>query len=235
MGTESWVCGPDWSTVPSCCHMHVFDAKYTIKSKHWSGKSCVATWKHWGSSDSCSSHLLQLWPKLCQREMQHAWFSWIFMGYYRKYNVSVWSHHFQRHSLRISRVITYIISSEVTVNLSDYSNSQRNGPVGQQAAIRRLTQLLLAAADPSPYSLDAVRLGPLVRAAAAAGGGQQPGTSLGEPRLGGGQQEQHQYQTPRQQRDANAGRKHCPTAGSHLSCTPASSHPISPPWSFQGV
>lgn len=118
-------------------------------------------------------------------------------------------------------------------SISNYSNSQCDCPVGQQTDIRKFGQLFLAAADPFTHSLDAVRLGALVRAAAAAGGGEQPGASLGEPRLGGGQEEQHQYQTPRQQRDANAGRKHCPSAGSHLSCTPASSHPISPPWSFQ--
>lgn len=86
---------------------------------------------------------------------------------------------------------TYIISTEVTHNLPDCSNSQSNGPVGQQVAIRRFTQLLLGAADLAPHSLDAVRFGPLVRAAAAAGGGEQVGASLGEPRLGGGQQEQH--------------------------------------------
>lgn len=77
-----------------------------------------------------------------------------------------------------------------------------------------------------------MRLGPLVGAAAAAGGGQQAGTSSGEGGPGLGQQEQHQYQAPRQQRDANARRKHCPLAGCHLSCTAASSHPISPAWSF---
>ena len=118
----------------------------------------------------------------------------------------------------------------VTVNLSD---SQSNCPVGHQARVRGLGQLLLGAADPSAQSLGAVRFGALVRAAAAAGGREQPGTGLGEPRPGGGKQQQHQYHTPRQQRDANAGRKHCPSAGSHLSCTPASSHPISPPWSAQ--
>lgn len=78
----------------------------------------------------------------------------------------------------------HVISSEGTVNSSD---SQSDCPVGEQAGIRRFSQLLLAAADPSAQSLDAVRLGPLVRAAAAAGGGEQPGTSPGEPRLGGGQ------------------------------------------------
>ena len=144
---------------------------------------------------------------------------------------SAWSH---RSSGSSGVIRTYIISTEVTHNLPDCSNSQSNGPVGQQAAIRGFTQLLLAAADPFPHGRDAVRFGPLVRAAAAAGGGEQAGASLGEPRLGGGQQEQHQYQTPRQQRDANAGRKHCPSAGSHLSCTPASSHPIPPPWSSRG-
>lgn len=125
--------------------------------------------------------------------------------------------------------------SRVTAIYFRCFNSQSNGPVGQQAAIRRFSQLLIAAADLSPRSLDGVRFGSIVRAAAAAGRGEQAGTSLGEPRLRGGQQEQHQYQTPRQQRDANAGRKHCPSAGSHLSCTAASSHPISPPWGFQGA
>lgn len=113
-------------------------------------------------------------------------------------------------------------------------NSQGDGPVGEQAAVRGLRQLLFAAGHPSPQGLgSAVRLGPLVGAAAAAGGGEQAGTSPGDDWPGLGQQEQqHQYQAPRQQRDANAGRKHCPSAGSHLSCTAASSHPISPPWSF---
>lgn len=79
------------------------------------------------------------------------------------------------------------------------SHSQSGGSVGEQAGIREFKQLLFAAADPSAHSLGAVRFGELVRAAAAAGGGEQPGASLGEPWLGGGQQEQHQYQTPRQQ------------------------------------
>lgn len=114
---------------------------------------------------------------------------------------------------------------------SKCSNSQSDGSVGQQAGIRKFSQLPLAAADPDPHSLDAVQFGALFRAAAATGGGEQPRASLVEPR----QQEQHQYQTPRQQRDANTGRKHCPSAGSHLSCTPASNHPISAAWSFQWV
>lgn len=87
-----------------------------------------------------------------------------------------------------------------------FLDSQSDGPVGQQAAIRRFSELLFAAADPFPQRLDAVRFGPLVRAAAAAGGGEQAGAALGEPRLGGGQQEQHQDHTPE---DANAGSKHC--------------------------
>lgn len=118
--------------------------------------------------------------------------------------------------------------------LSDFFNSQIDGPIRQETGLGRLQQVLLAAADPSPHSLDSVRLGPLVRATAGAGGGEQPGTRLGESRLGGAQQQkQHQYQTLRQQRDAKTGHIHCPSAESHLSCIAASSHPISLPWSSQ--
>lgn len=98
------------------------------------------------------------------------------------------------------------------------TDSQSYGPVGHQAGVRGLSQLLAAAADPLPRGLDP--------AAAAAGGGQQAGAGLAQPRLGGGQeQQQHQHQAPRQHRDAT---KHCPRAGCHLSCAPASSHPIPP-------
>lgn len=73
-----------------------------------------------------------------------------------------------------------------------------------------------------------MRLRPLVSATAGVGGGEQPGTRLGESRLGCAQQQkQHQYQTHRQQRDAKTGRIHCPLAESHLSCIATFSHPIS--------
>ncbi|MEQ2267043.1 hypothetical protein XENORESO_000906 [Xenotaenia resolanae] len=108
-------------------------------------------------------------------------------------------------------------------------SGKSDGPVGEQTEVRKFKELLLAAAHPSTHRLSAVRLGAIHRAAAAAGGGERPRANLDESRSGGGQQEQHQYQTPRQQRDASYGRNHCPSPGSHLSCTPASSHPISPP------
>lgn len=71
-----------------------------------------------------------------------------------------------------------------------------------------------------------MRFGQLVRATAGARGGEEPGTRLGEPRLGGAQQQ-------KQQTEDETGTIHCPSAESHHSCIAATSHPISPPWSFQ--
>lgn len=103
--------------------------------------------------------------------------------------------------------------------LKESYNLQSNGPVGEQAGIWSLRQLLFTAADSSPHSHGGVCLRALLCTAAAAG--DQPGAGLGEPRLRGRQRQQHQQQT-RQERGTNAGHEHC-LSESHLSC-PQSSH-----------